>query len=232
MGRPTRRIPGLPEPAGSGSLCRERSAAAADGRREGALGVMWLRLDGLFNLDEFLSIDDVSRCGLRVDQIEAVRLPALDRPLPLNGAESDGVAWTGWGAPEGFGRWTVGAESRLRFRRPTGGGRAVDAVEIDILQVFSAGRPVVFEVQVGSETPRRFQFPEAGDVAPGAAPGGVVIAPLPPRGADHELIEVSIRVRDPASPHELGLGDDRRQIGLAVRSIAPARRPGASPDPG
>src|SRR5271154_1630332 len=32
---------------------------------EGALGVMWLRLDCLFTLDEFLSVDDVDRCGVR-----------------------------------------------------------------------------------------------------------------------------------------------------------------------
>ena len=81
---------------------------------------------------------------------------------------------------------------------------------------------MVFEVQVGSEAPSRFQFPEAADVAPGAAPGGVVTAPLPARGADDGLVEISIRVRDPASPHELGLGEDRRKLGLAVKSIAPA----------
>ncbi len=77
---------------------------------------------------------------------------------------------------------------------------------------------MVFEVQVGSEAPSRFQFPEAADVAP----GGVVTAPLPARGADDGLVEISIRVRDPASPHELGLGEDRRKLGLAVKSIAPA----------
>ena len=71
------------------------------------------------------------------------------------------MAWTGWGAPEGFGRWTVGAESRLRFRRPAGGSGAVNAVAIDIAQVFSAGGPVVFEVQVGPAAPSHFQFPEA-----------------------------------------------------------------------
>ena len=80
-----------------------------------------------------------------------------------------------------------------------------------------------FEVQVGSEAPACFQFPEAADIAPGATPGGVVTVPLPPRGADDALVEISIRIRDPASPHELGLGEDRRRIGLAVRSIAPAQ---------
>ena len=195
---------------------------------EGALGVLWLRLDGLFTPDERLAFN-FGRGGVRVDQIEALltseiaaRIPMLDRRLSLGCRESDVIAWTGWGAPEGFGRWTVGKESRLRFRRPAERGKAVNAVAIDIAQVFSAGPPVVFEVQVGSEAPSRFQFPEAADIARGAVPGGVVTAPLPPRSADDALVEISIRIRDPASPHELGLGEDRRKLGLAVTSIAPA----------
>jgi hypothetical protein len=197
--------------------------------QEGALGVLWLRLDGLFTPDERLAVNDFTRRGVRADYIEALltsevaaRLPMLDRPLPLGGPESDVIAWTGWGAPEGFGRWTVGKESRLRFRRPAEKGAAVNAVAIDIAQVFSAGGPVVFEVQVGSEAPGRFQFPEASGIARGAVPGGVVTVALPPRDADQALVEISIRIRDPASPHELGLGEDRRQLGLVVTSIAPA----------
>ena len=103
---------------------------------------------------------------MRADQVEALlasdvaaRLPMLDRSLPLGGRESDLMAWTGWGAPEGFGRWTVGKESRLRFRRPAGKSAAVNAVAIDIAQVFSAGGPVVFEVQVGPERLVVFAFP-------------------------------------------------------------------------
>ena len=67
--------------------------------------------------DERLAINDFSRRGVRVDRIEALltseveaRLPTLDRLLPLGGPESDVMAWTGWGEPEGFGRWTVGEE--------------------------------------------------------------------------------------------------------------------------
>ena len=149
-----------------------------------------------------------ARLGVRADQIEALlaseiaaRLPTLDRPLPLGGPESGLMAWTGWGAPEGFGRWTIGTESRLRFRRPVERGEAVNAVAIDVGQVFSAGGPVVFEVQVGSEAPGHFQFPEAADRVRGAAPGGVVTAPLPPGEADGAPVEISIRIRDPASPH-------------------------------
>ena len=85
--------------------------------QEGALGVLWLRLDGLFTPDERLAVNDFTRRGVRANSIEALltsevaaRLPMLDRPLPLGGPESDVIAWTGWGAPEGFGRWTVGKE--------------------------------------------------------------------------------------------------------------------------
>ncbi len=198
-------------------------------REKCRLGVLWLRLDGLFTPDERLAFSDLRRLGVRADQIEALlaselaaRLPTLDRTLPLGGSESDLMAWTGWGAPEGFGRWTVGAESRLRFRRPAEGGGAVNAVAIDVAQVFSAGGPVAFEIQVGSEAPGHFQFPEAAGIARGSAPGGVVTVALPPRGADDEPVEISIRIHDPASPHELGLGEDRRQLGLVVTSIAPA----------
>jgi Uncharacterised nucleotidyltransferase len=211
-------------------IVRGRLLPRTDGE-EGALGVLWLRLDGLFTPDERVAVNDFSRRGVRADSIEALltseiaaRLPILDRLLPLGGPESDVMAWTGWGAPEGFGRWTVGNECRLRFRRPAERGEAINAVAIDIAQVCSAGGPIAFEVQVGSEAPSRFQFPETADAARSAAPGGVVTVPLPPRGADDAPVEISIRIRDPASPHELGLGEDRRKLGLAVTSIAPAKR--------
>jgi Uncharacterised nucleotidyltransferase len=193
--------------------------------RGGALGALWLCLDGLFTADERLARHDLRRRGVRAGHIETLLtpLPTLDRLLRLGDPESDLMAGTGWGAPEGFGRWTVGEEARLWFRRPAAGGESINAVAIEVAQVFSAGRPVVFEVQVGSEKPCRFQFARAGDNARGAAPGGVVTAPLPPRGADDAPVEIKIRIRDPASPHELGLGEDRRKLGLAVASIAPAQ---------
>ena len=88
-----------------------------DGEEGGALGVLWLRLDGLFTRDEQLAFGDFRRLGVRADQIEALlasevaaRLPMLDCPLQFGSSETDLMAWTGWGAPEGFGRWTVGAE--------------------------------------------------------------------------------------------------------------------------
>ena len=206
-----------------------RLLTRTDGEERSAMGVLWLRLDGLFTQAEQAAFADLRRLGVRADKIEALlasdvaaRLPTLDRPLPLGGRESDLMAWTGWGAPEGFGRWTVGKESRLRFRRPAERGETVNAVAIDIGQVFSAGGPVVFEVQVGSAAPGRFQFPEPTGFVRGPAPGGVVTAPLPPCEADDAPVEISIRIRDPASPHELGLSEDRRKLGLAVTSIAPA----------
>ena len=82
----------------------------------GALGALWLRLDGLVTPREPLAAN-FGGWGVRAEYIEALltseaaaRLPMLDRPLPLGGPESDVIAWTGWGAPEGFGRWTVGKE--------------------------------------------------------------------------------------------------------------------------
>jgi hypothetical protein len=210
-------------------VVRGRLLPRPDGEEGGALAVLWLRLDGLLTPQERLAFADLRRLGVRADRIEALlasevaaRLPTLDRPLPLGGPESDLMAWTGWGAPEGFGRWTIGAESRLRFRRPVARGEAVNAVAIDIAQVFSGGGRVAFEVQVGSEEPGHYQFPEVAGLARGPAPGGMVTAPLPPYEAGDAQVEISIRIRDPASPHELGLGDDRRKLGLAVKSIAPA----------
>ena len=176
VGRRPRRNPGFRKRSGGGSLRRERSAVAADGRpgrrRSACCGCVWTACSPRMNASPSTIF---SRRGVRADYIEALltsevaaRLPMLDRPLPLGGPESDVMAWTGWGAPEGFGRWTVGTESRLRFRRPAEKGGTVNAVAIDVAQVFSAGGPVVFEVQVGSEAPGRFQFPEASGIARGA----------------------------------------------------------------
>ena len=217
-------------PEGEIFVVNGRLAPRTDKEGSGALGVLWLRLDGLFTPAEQAAFADLRRLGVRADQIEALlpseliaRLPTLDRPLSLGGPESDLMAWTGWGAPEGFGRWTIGAESRLRFRRPVQQSDAAKAVAIDVAQVFGAGGPFVFEVQAGSEAPNHFQLPEGAPAPRGAAPGGVVTVPLPPRGADDEPVEISIRIGNPVSPHELGLGEDRRTLGLAVASIAPAQ---------
>ena len=230
MGRRPRRKPGLSQSSGGARLRRQRSAGASNGRRRrrsrravagSRRPVHARRTPRHQRFQPPRRAGGPDRGGPRLRGRGPP--PILDRPLRLSGPESDVLAWAGWGEPERFGRWTVGEESRLRFRRPCAKGEAVDAAAIDIFHVFSAGRPVVFDVQVGSEAPGRFQFPEAADIAPGAAPGGVVTVPLPPRRADDALVEISIRIHDPASPHELGLGEDRRRIGLVVRSVAPAQ---------
>ena len=75
---------------------------------------------------------------LLTSEVEA-RLPTLlDRLLPLGGPESDVMAWTGWGEPEGFGRWTVGEESRFSgsVGRTRKAKRFLDAAAIDIARGF------------------------------------------------------------------------------------------------
>ena len=127
MGRRRGRDPGFQERPGRGSLCCERSAVAADRRRERRRsGRVVAALDGLFTRMNRLASLIFADSAVRADYIEALlasevaaRLPMLDRPLPLGGRESDLMAWTGWGAPGRL--WTMDGRQGVPSEVPSAG---------------------------------------------------------------------------------------------------------------
>ncbi len=127
--------------------------------------------------------------------------PVLDRAYSL--ADDAGFALgRGWSMPQDGGRWIEGDTGVLVFRNP------------------APDQPLRLRLRVMGYPPLR---PRAATVSvegiaaatwyPGAEPRDM-IAELPPR--PDGLLRVTIHVDAPRSPSELGLGPDRRQLGLFV----------------
>ncbi len=130
----------------------------------------------------------------------------------------------GWWEAQDGGRWTVGSSATLMFqiectaRFP----RRELAVELECTPLgASAGRSVDVDVAVNGRDRGKL-------VLDGVPTGGRARAMLGRVRAGREL-KLSFEIANPAAPCDLGLGDDRRELGLHVRRLVltEASRPAA-----
>lgn len=163
--------------------------------------------------------DDDRPIGLYLRRLR-VRAPGayrLGSPLSL-GAPAREMLAGGWSAEEPEGRWTVGPRARLLLGLEPGVQPL--ELELDAIPFLAVGRSR-FEVEV---------------LADGRALGtvsyeGTEPAPrasrlsLPPGVGDGREILLEWRIRDPCSPHALGISKDRRELGIFMRRVELSDRP-------
>ena len=131
--------------------------------------------------------------------------PALGRAYRLADNAVDGfIVGSGWSGPEGGGRWIEGDTGMLIFRNP------------------APDKPMRLTLRVKGYPPSgpraamiSYEGISAATWYPGSQPRDMV-AELPPR--PDGLVRVTIQINAPRSEAELGLGSDRRRLGLFVES--------------
>jgi hypothetical protein len=134
------------------------------------------------------------------------------------GGVEEGVLVGGWGRAEPTGRWTIGPRARLVVRLD---GQAWPAeLEFDATPFLGrAGRGLRVEVLVNGMLASTIDYDRASDEPI------VVRAPIPEASADATgEIVLEWRIRDPRSPHSLGVSEDRRALGLFIRRLAVLER--------
>ncbi len=135
--------------------------------------------------------------------------------LLLGEGAGDGQALLGgWGAAEPGGRWTLGplAQLLVGYR---GHADRLRGLELDAIPFLAAGgRSMCVEVLVNGRRAGSARY------GPGAAEPVVTRLALPAGAAEPDgAVLIGLRVRDPASPHGLGVADDRRELGVFVRRL-------------
>jgi hypothetical protein len=149
--------------------------------------------------------------------LRSLMLEELDRSIPFGekvvfgeGSGAERLLGEGWSAIESTGVWTDGNRARL-ILRPDGMSDEAELV-LSVAPFVAPGHTVV-EVEasshgehLGTRVFRHGEVPR------------LVRLPLPP--AVRKLrgrTELELRIRDPARPTDLGLGNDARELGIQLR---------------
>lgn len=127
----------------------------------------------------------------------------------------------GWSTPEDWGTWTDGKAATF-FVDPS--GLKADTLELTLVaRGFDAGKGLsqTVDVRVGGHGAGTLTVPGAAEMKPVTLRFPAAL--LDPEGPT----EITLRLPDAASPFELGLGGDRRVLGIAVAEVGvgPAGEP-------
>ena len=117
----------------------------------------------------------------------------------------------GWSTPEPWGTWSDGPEAHIVFRSDAppnaplsfsirAHGLLPRSRDSQQVQVLVDGKPsAVWEIPAGADHEYS--------------------VPIPPRNSDHQITDVELRIQQPVTPKELGLGNDDRRLGIALASF-------------
>ncbi|HEX4232413.1 MAG TPA: hypothetical protein VHZ07_27350 [Bryobacteraceae bacterium] len=122
-------------------------------------------------------------------------------------SNSSQYALTGWGHPEPWGRWTVGAlaELCLPLDRPLGPRAKFEAVVVPYVR--GRHRPLNVEIYFGQHLVRKLAFSVSGRRK--------VRVAIPATLCEKETqVRIGIRILNPQSPLSLGRSNDARPLGL------------------
>jgi len=169
--------------------------------------------------------DDDRRVGVFLRRL-LVRAPSvyeIGSTLALGGgSESESMLFGDWGDAEPLGRWTVGPVARLLMRLDG----SIPPLQLEFAAIpflGPSGRALQAEVLLNGRAVRSLSYDAAN------AGTSVTRVPLPAElVGDHGDILLEWRIRDPRSPHSLGVSADRRALGLFLRRVALVERSPAS----
>jgi hypothetical protein len=169
--------------------------------------------------------DDRRQLGIH---IRSLALGEVDHSVRLGesvvfaeGSNAERFLGDGWSVLEPTGVWTIGAHACL-FLQLTDAASADVEVILDVAPFLTAGHPQLEVVVSAQEQPvgaRVFRYGEDHPSLHFNLPGGLV---------DQEgRVVLDLRLRDPARPVDLGVGADRRRLGLHLKSLT-IRKPTGS----
>ncbi len=148
-------------------------------------------------------------------------------PMMLGEGFDDAEAlFGGWSEPERRGRWTVAPVARLLVRL----ARAVPALDLEFEAAPFLGpvaRTLAVELWLNGRLLRALAY-EGVDKEPLEPLMTRIEVPADAVGDDGEVL-LEWRIRDPRSPHSLGVAADRRELGLFVVKLALLERDGTHP---
>lgn len=164
-----------------------------------------------------LGLDDDDRCVSVLLRDLLVRVPPtlhVGETMWLGrDADDERALVRGWGGAEPEGRWTIGPLAELLVALE-GSARALE-LEFDAIPFLGpAARRLRVELLVNGRRAGTVSYDDAD-----ARPSATCVALSAKHARAGEDLTIGWRIHDPASPHALGLSDDRRELGVFVRRL-------------
>ncbi|MBA0394972.1 hypothetical protein D7U98_06080 [Stenotrophomonas maltophilia] len=123
-------------------------------------------------------------------------------------SEVEGIFLSGWAASESWGRWSNASTARLKIKLPS--DAAGHELTLRLGAFVNSQHPSLrLGVRVNGEAVGAYQFDESTPVR------SIMLAV--PQGASTLIVRFDIE--SPASPKELGLSDDVRQLGVSLQAL-------------
>jgi hypothetical protein len=145
------------------------------------------------------------------------RLPVVGDAIAMTGLPVDETALVaGWGLPEPTGRWTVRREATAAWRVTENDTDLDLLIDGHVLLTEEAGS---LEVEVWADD-RPIEVLRFGLEETSPLPARIR---LQRRRTDRDVLLVTLLVRAPRSPAELGLSEDQRALGVHVRQLGLVR---------
>lgn len=116
----------------------------------------------------------------------------------------------GWSDAEDFGTWTSDAKANLRCPMPKGLPDAQRIVVIDAVGFLTKVPAQRLFISIAGQPPINYRFDSA-------HPGHLIQLKLPPDASQE--IQINFSLPDAKSPYDLGLSEDRRKLGLYIRTL-------------
>ena len=156
--------------------------------------------------------------GLLLSRIEFAHLTnvsAFDELDLVESGSTDRILWSGWGHAEPAGRWTVGHEARLLLNL-SNRTRSAKALRLYLSAVFTAGPGIPQPVQAFvNGTPSPPTLLHIKEVPP------YLDVPLSETTVlQDELVDIRLRIGRPISPYRLAMSNDRRELGIMIKSLS------------
>jgi hypothetical protein len=147
--------------------------------------------------------------SLRDIAVVPLRIHSLPLSLELAGpAERPPELGLGWSSAGPHGTWTDGEDVFLMIR--TERTPDVARFELEIIAIAPPGDAIAVDVTINGREHEPLQI---------RAPGDAINLGLPAGDLQAGKVAVHLRIRNPSSPAALGLGADRRRLGLHVSRI-------------
>ena len=134
--------------------------------------------------------------------------PEIGKAVEFNSPHTRCFLKSGWADnTEDWGTWTVGKEAKLAVFMPSGSPKAIT---LDLRAFVGPKHPKqVIEIGIDGQAPKTFTLNQFDQ--------NVIKLPIPASAYGKEFMNLNLKIADPASPKDLGMGEDTRKLGVGIK---------------
>ena len=136
--------------------------------------------------------------------------PEIGKPVEFDSPHTRCFLKSGWADnTEDWGTWTVGKEAKLAVFMPPGTPKTIT---LDLRAFVGPKHPKQsLEIAISGQPFKAFTFSQFEQ--------NRITLPIPASAYNKEFLVLDLKITDPASPKDLGMGEDTRQLGVGIKRV-------------